>query len=142
MLIEDVFDDDSLDPEIEEYINFMDADDQESTGFLTHKRIDEHFEELGQALNYLIAYPDRLVDIMTPAASHFHLFFFQRIMMRCMRRGNASYETFSRGTSKSFLADLDRYIYCMQIPRHNTTITAGTNKQAAEIAKQKVIDDL
>ncbi len=142
MLIEDVFDDDSLDPEIEEYINFMDADDQESTGFLTHKRIDEHFEELGEALNYLIAYPDRLVDIMTPAASHFHLFFFQRIMMRCMRRGNASYETFSRGTSKSFLADLDRYIYCMQIPRHNTTITAGTNKQAAEIAKQKVIDDL
>jgi len=142
MLFEDIFDENYIDPEVQDYINFMDADDQESTGFLTHKRVDAHFQEVGEALNYLIAYPDRLVDLMTPAASHFHLFFFQRVMMRCMRRGNASYETFSRGTSKSFLADLDRYIYCMQIPRHNTTITAGTNKQAAEIAKQKVIDDL
>ena len=142
MLIDDVFDDSFVDPEIEEYIKFFDEDDQESTGFLTHKRVDEHFQEVGEALNYLIAYPDRFVDLMIPEASHFHLFFFQRIMMRCVRRGNASYETFSRGTSKSFIADLDRYIYCMQIPRHNTTITAGTNKQAAEIAKQKVIDDL
>ena len=30
----------------------------------------------------------------------------------------------------------------MFVPRHNSTITAGSNKQAAEIAKQKVIDDL
>lgn len=30
----------------------------------------------------------------------------------------------------------------MLVPRHNTTITAGTNKQAAEIAKQKIVNDL
>ena len=30
----------------------------------------------------------------------------------------------------------------MFVPRHNSTITAGTNKQAAEIAKQKIVDDL
>ena len=59
-----------------------------------------------------------------------------------MSRGNAFYGNFSRGTSKSFLADVERYLHCMFIPRHNTTITAGTNKQAAEIAKQKIIDDL
>ena len=63
-------------------------------------------------------------------------------MIRCMARGIATFETFSRGTSKSFLADLDRYLHCMFVPRHNTTITAGTNKQAAEIAKQKVVNDL
>ena len=44
-LLEDIFDESYIDPEVEDYINFMDADEQESTGFLTKKRINEHFEE-------------------------------------------------------------------------------------------------
>ena len=131
-----------LDPEIEEYINFLEADERDQSGFLNKKRVRENFKKCGDLLNLYMVYPDRFVDLITPKESHFHLFFFQRMMIRCMARGTATYETFSRGTSKSFLADLDRYLKCMFIPRHNTTITAGTNKQAAEIAKQKVIDDL
>lgn len=142
MFIDDISGENYLDPEIEDYINLLDQDDQELTGFLTKKKIDEHFQQIGDFLNYFIVYPDLFVDLITPKASHFHLFCFQRIMIRCMARGIGTYETFSRGTSKSFLADLDRYLHCMFIPRHNTTITAGTNKQAAEIAKQKIIDDL
>ncbi len=141
MLREDIFDD-AVDPEIEAYFNFLDEDDQDNTGFLTKKRINQHFDEVGEYLNYFIAYPDYFVDLITPKESHFHLFFLQRLMIRCMARGSITYEYFSRGTSKSFLADLDRYLHCMFIPRHNTTITAGTNKQAAEIAKQKIVDDL
>lgn len=137
-----VFDEDYIDPEIEDYIDFMSADEQDNTGFLTTKRIDENFDKCGQMLNQYMVYPDYFVDLITPHSSHFHLFFFQRLMMRCLARGVATFETFSRGTSKSFIADLDRYLHCMFVPRHNTTITAGTNKQAAEIAKQKVVDDL
>lgn len=142
MLIDSLFDDTYLDPEIEDYIDFMESDEQENTGFLTRKRVDQNFEKCGEMLNLFMAYPDMFVDLITPKANHFRLFFFQRIMIRCMARGTAVYETFSRGTSKSFLADLDRYLKCMFVPRHNTTITAGTNKQAAEIAKQKVVNDL
>lgn len=138
----DVFDDTYVEPEIEEYIKLLDEDDQDTTGFLTKKRVNAHFQEVGNYLNQLAAYPDILVDLMTPRTSHFHLFFFQRLMMRAMERSTLCYEVFSRGTSKSFLADLDRYLHCMFVPRHHTTITAGTNKQAAEIAKQKVVDDL
>ena len=137
-----IFDEDYIDPEIEDYIDFMSADEQDNTGFLTTKRIDENFDKCGQMLNQYMVYPDYFVDLITPHSSHFHLFFFQRLMMRCLARGVATFETFSRGTSKSFIADLDRYLHCMFVPRHNTTITAGTNKQAAEIAKQKVVDDL
>lgn len=137
-----IIDEDYLEPEIEEYFSFMDADEQDNTGFLNKKRVDAHFEECGNMLNHYIVYPDRFIDLITPKSNHFHLFFIQRIILRCMARSNATYATFSRGTSKSFLADLDRYLHCMFIPRHNTTITAGTNKQAAEIAKQKVVDDL
>ena len=142
MLIDDLFDESFIDPEVEDYINFLEADEQENTGFLTKKRIDEHFQECGEMLNLFMVYPDRFVDLIIPHDSHFKLFFFQRLMIRCISRGTATFETFSRGTSKSFIADLERYLHCMFIPRHHTTITAGTNKQAAEIAKQKVVDDL
>ena len=142
MLIDDLFDESFIDPEVEDYINFLEADEQDNTGFLTKKRVNEHFQECGEMLNLFIVYPDRFVDLIIPHNSHFKLFFFQRLMIRCMARGNATFETFSRGTSKSFNADLERYLHCMFIPRHNTTITAGTNKQAAEIAKQKIVDDL
>ena len=141
-LIEDIFDDNYIEPEIAAYIDLMDTDDQDRTGFLTKKRINQNFEKVGEFLNNFIVYPDYFVDLITPKANHFRLFPFQRMMIRCMSRGIATYETFSRGTSKSFLADLDRYLHCMFVPRHQTTITAGTNKQAAEIAKQKVVDDL
>ena len=142
MLIDDLFDESFIDPEVEDYINFLEADEQDNTGCLSKKRINEHFQECGEMLNLFIVYPDRFVDLIIPHDSHFKLFFFQRLMIRCIARGNATFETFSRGTSKSFIADLERYLHCMFIPRHNTTITAGTNKQAAEIAKQKVVDDL
>ena len=141
-LLDDIFDEDFLDPEIEEYIDFMDADEQATTGFLTKKRINENFQAVGEMLNLFMVYPDMFLDLIVPKESHFKLFFFQRLILRCMARGNATFACFSRGTSKSFLADIDRYLHCMFVPRHNTTITAGTNKQAAEIAKQKVIDDL
>ena len=93
-------------------------------------------------MNYFITYPDRFIDIITPRQSNFHLFFFQRIVLRLMSRSVGSYFVFARGTSKSFLADLSRYLNCMFLPRHQATIIAGTNKQAAGIAKQKIIDDL
>lgn len=43
-LIDDMFDLDAIDPEIEEYINFLNADEQENTGFLTKKRVDDNAE--------------------------------------------------------------------------------------------------
>ena len=142
LLTDDLFDADIIDPEVLDYINFLEMDEQDRTGFLTKKRVRENFQKCGEMLNFFMTYPDRFVDVITPKDSHFHLFFFQRIMIRCLARGNSTYEYFARGTSKSFLADLERYLKCMFIPRHNTTITAGTNKQAAAIAKQKVVDDL
>ena len=136
------YDEDFIEPEIADLIEFFDNEERQTTNTLTKKRVDEHFQEAGEYLNNFIVYPDLFVDLLVPKRSHFTLYPFQRIMMRCMARGTATYETLSRGTSKSFVADLERYLHCMFVPRHNTTITAGTIKQAAEIAKQKFVNDL
>ena len=66
MLIDDLFDESFLDPEVEDYINFLEADEQENTGFLTKKRIDEHFQECGEMLNLFMVYPDRFADLISP----------------------------------------------------------------------------
>jgi len=84
MLVDKYFDEDYIDPEIEEYFTFLDSDEQEQTGFLNKKRVDQNFEKCGQMLDLFMQYPDRFVDLITPKESHFHLFFFQRIMLRCM----------------------------------------------------------
>ena len=33
MLIDDLFDESFIDPEVEDYINFLEADEQDNTGF-------------------------------------------------------------------------------------------------------------
>lgn len=139
---DDLFDDSFIEPAVQEYMDFFDEEDQVRTGFVTLKYIDEHLQELGDIINQFIVYPDLFIDLITPHSSHFSLTPYQRITIRIMERKTTTYLTFSRGTSKSFLADLDRYLHCMFVPRHNTTITAGSNKQAAQIAKQKILDDL
>ena len=75
MFNELVFDENYLEPEVEEYINFLDEDEQNVTGFLTKKRVMEHFEECGEMLNQFVVYPDRFIDLITPKANHFKLFY-------------------------------------------------------------------
>ncbi len=84
MLLVDLFDENYIDPEVEAYFNFLETDEQEQTGFLTKKRVDQNFEECGKMLDLFQQYPDRFIDVITPKESHFRLFFFQRIVLRCM----------------------------------------------------------
>ena len=51
-----------IDPEIDDLINLLTEDEQDSSGVLTKKRINEHFEEVGNFLNYFICYPDMFVE--------------------------------------------------------------------------------
>ena len=131
-----------LDKPIQEYIDLMYTSDYGKCSYVTKERIDRNIEKYAEVMNTLLVYPDIFVDLMTPRNSHFSLFFEQRIVLRCMQRYRQSYFTFTRAFSKSFLAFLSRYITCMLIPRHHTFVVAGSKKQAAQIAKEKVIDDL
>lgn len=136
--IEDSF----LEPEVQEYMNFINDMGLAGQSILTPQKVDEHFEEIGEALNQLKAYPDLLVDLATPAESKFNLFFYQRLMLRSFARFKQTYTTATRAASKSFLAFLSRYITCMQTPNHSTFVCANVKKQATEIAKQKVQNDI
>lgn len=132
----------SIDKPIQDYINLMYSVDGTKSAYVTKERIDKNIEKYAEVVNQFLVYPDILTDIMTPRNSKFSLFFEQRMVLRCMQRYRQSYFTFTRAFSKSFLAFLSRYITCMLIPRHKAFVVAGSKKQAAQIAKEKVIDDL
>lgn len=127
---------------IEEYINFLNQTEKKSERILTKSRVDENFENYGKAINTFLAYPDIFVDLLSPKDSEFSLFFVQRIVLRVMARYRQSYSTFTRAFSKSFLAFLSRYIFTMLTPGHYGFVVSGTKKQAASIAKEKVVLDL
>ena len=127
---------------IQNYFDFINAPDYKDSPFVTKDRINANFEKYGEAMNTLMVYPDIFADIMTPKNSSFSLFFEQRMVLRTMVRSRQSYYTFTRAFSKSFLAFFSRYTICMFLPRHKTFVTAGTKTQAAQIAREKVVDDL
>ena len=133
---------DFVEKEILDYLDFIDAATESSPNVVKKEQIKENLEKFGTAINTLLVYPDILADIMTPKNSSFSMFFTQRMVLRSMSRSRQGYFTFTRGFSKSFLAFYSRYVNTMLVPRHKSFVTAGTKGQAAQIAKEKIVDDL
>jgi hypothetical protein len=133
---------DYIEPQILEYLEFVDAATDAAPNIVKKAHIKENLEKFGNAINTFLVYPDILADIMTPRDSSFSMFFTQRLVLRSMSRSRQSYHTFTRGFSKSFLAFYSRYVHTMLVPRHKSFVTAGTKGQAAQIAKEKIVDDI
>lgn len=138
----DINNDTYLEPEIQEFIDLMNKTDTRNSPFVKKSRIVSQLQQYGEAMNTLLVYPDIFCDLMVPKGSSFSLFFEQRMVLRAMQRYRQSYFTFTRSFSKSFLAFISRYQMCMFMPRYKAFVTAGTKTQAAQIAREKVIDDL
>ena len=133
---------DQIPQELADYLKFLNETDSVSDKMLTKERVLRNLKGYGNAINFFLAYPDKLVDLMTPRDSAFELYFVQRVVLRSMSRHRQSFMTFTRSFSKSFLAFLSRYIFAMLVPHHKAFIVSGTKIQAAQIAKEKVVQDL
>lgn len=131
-----------LEPEIDAYISFLNSSNSAQVKILRKERVKNNLELYTNALNTFLVYPDILADIMTPKRSKFSMFFAQRIVLRSMARHRQTFATYTRAFSKSFLAFYQQYVSSMIVPRCNGFVTAGTKSQAAQIAKEKVIQDL
>lgn len=131
-----------IEPEIQDYIDLLGNADIIGENIITPAKINKDFEKVGNALNMLLAYPDILIDIITPVESRFKLHFYQRIILRSMARHRQSYTVATRGASKSFLAFFSRYHMSMSIPRHKAFVCTYVKEQAVSIANEKIQDDL
>lgn len=97
-------------------------------------------ENLRSLFQFFTAYPDLFLDLITPEEDSFHLFFYQRIVLRVLMRFKEVYITAPRAFSKSFLTILAMILQCIFIPGHKDFICAPHANQSARIAKEKIIE--
>ena len=102
--------------------------------------LEENKFNIGDAMSIFTAYPDVYLDLIKPQDSSFTLFFYQRITLRALMRFKDIYVTAPRAFSKSFITILAMILQCIFIPGTKRFICAPNKTQAAQIAKEKIVE--
>ena len=97
-------------------------------------------EKIGDVMSIFSAYPDVYLDLIKPQDSSFTLFFYQRITLRALMRFKDIFVTAPRAFSKSFITILAMILQCIFIPGTKRFICAPNKTQAAQIAKEKIVE--
>ena len=71
---------------------------------LTEKYLEEHEQLFQDYSRYFMLYPDLFLDTIRSVNCPIRFYYYQRILLRAMMRFRYFYGTFTRATSKSFLA--------------------------------------
>ena len=107
---------------------------------LNETYLQDNKENIGDAMSIFTAYPDVYLDLIKPQDSSFTLFFYQRITLRALMRFKDIYVTAPRAFSKSFITILAMILQCIFIPGTKRFICAPNKTQAAQIAKEKIVE--
>ena len=102
--------------------------------------LEDNIKHIGNAMSVFTAYPDIYLDLIKPQDSSFGLFFYQRITLRALMRFKDIYVTAPRAFSKSFITILAMILQCIFIPGTKRFICAPNKTQAAQIAKEKIVE--
>jgi hypothetical protein len=97
-------------------------------------------EDWHKYCEYFKQYPDVFVDWVKPLDSRFNFYFYQRVYLRIMFRTKEVFLTATRGSSKSFLEILAKYLKCIMTPNVKEFICAPGKEQASKIAQQNIED--
>ena len=107
---------------------------------LNENYLEENKEKIGSVMSIFSAYPDVYLDVIKPQDSSFTLFFYQRITLRAIMRFKDVFGTAPRAFSKSFITILAMILQCIFIPGTKRFICAPNKTQAAQIAKEKIVE--
>ena len=107
---------------------------------LNENYLEANLEKIGNVMSIFSAYPDIYLDLIKPQGSSFTLFFYQRITLRALMRFKDVFGTAPRAFSKSFITILAMMLQCIFIPGTKRFICAPNKTQAAQIAKEKIVE--
>ena len=108
------------------------------SNFVTEERLRNIFPILEQFVDFWIAYPDKLIDLLSPSTTQFKLYPFQMVTSRAALRYQRCSLTATRGFSKSFIAVLVKMVKCVLLPGVKESLVATTKQQASEIGSAKI----
>ena len=107
---------------------------------LNENYLGDNLGKIGDVMSIFSAYPDVYLDLIKPQDSSFTLFFYQRITLRALMRFKDIFVTAPRAFSKSFITILAMILQCIFIPGTKRFICAPNKTQAAQIAKEKIVE--
>lgn len=107
---------------------------------LSEDRIIKNMELYEFYISFFTAYPDLFIDLITPKASNFKLFPYQRVFLRASMRYRYHYCTAPRAFAKSFLSIMALYLRCIFLPRSKVFICAPGKEQGTKIALEKITE--
>lgn len=105
---------------------------------LTEKYLEEHEQLFQDYSRYFMLYPDLFLDTIRSINCPIRFYYYQRILLRAMMRFRYFYGTFTRATSKSFLAIISQYLACIFLPRSKRFVVSQFKKASLSITKQKL----
>ena len=108
-------------------------------GYVLSEEFLEKNEKLFQDYcRYFMRYPDLFLDLIATKECPIRFYYYQRIILRAMIRYRYFFGTFTRATSKSFLAILSQYLVCMFLPKSKRFVVSQFKKASLDITKQKL----
>lgn len=105
---------------------------------LSRDNVDKNRKLIEKYMEFFASYPDIFLDLIQPAETKFHLYFYQRIFLRACMRFKYHYCIASRGYSKSFLSILAGIVRCIFLPGTTMFLVAPGASQGVEIASEKI----
>ena len=105
---------------------------------LTEEQLIRNEQLFGDYARYFMLYPDLFLDLTKSKDCHIEFYPYQRVVLRAMMRYRYFYGTFTRATSKSFLAIISQYLACMFLPRSKRFVVSQYKKASLSITKQKL----
>lgn len=107
---------------------------------LTEDYLEQNQDLFSKYAQMFSAYPDIFLDTISSESDSFSLFYYQRIILRALMRYKEVYVCACRATSKSFLSILALYLQCIFMPGTKRFIVATYKRQAAKVAKEKIME--
>lgn len=105
--------------------------------------LDDNFVDRNEELiefycQHFVLYPDLFLDLIASNEAKIELYYYQRILLRACMRYRYMFGTFTRGTSKSFIAMLSQILSCVFLPNSKRFLVSQYKKASLDIAKQKL----
>lgn len=105
---------------------------------ITQEFLEKNEDLFKQYSQYFMLYPDLFLDTIATKNCPIKFYYYQRILLRAMMRYRYFFGTFTRATSKSFLAIMSCYLACMFLPRSKRFVVSEFKKSSLAIVKSKL----
>lgn len=101
---------------------------------------EEYFGEFSDMASFFRKYPDYFLDYIKTKNTRYDLTPFQRVILRAFFRYKRIGIVATRGTSKTWVHLLGKYLRCVLYPGSHEAVAFPTKEQSAKVATEKILE--